>query len=191
MSSVDDGATNGSMSNSNMPNSQNRFYTPILSPGMTMDYSSTELSWVHMDPRFSGTTSPLQNEPSWDLGHQGHEESPTPSYSTNTSLWNTEQRSQKAMSTILDHTLHDAELDLLTRFPKPEETRKLPPLKPKSTLAFLGVTTDGDNQSMSSKLSRKPGCRVGPLETEVRKGASKMRDIGACLTCKLRKTKVG
>jgi hypothetical protein len=187
----DDDAMNMNILDGGTPNQHTHFYNVALPPGMAMEDCSTDLSWTHIDAHLSDAASLFQNEPNSDLGNQGYEgESPAYSYPSSQPLWNTQQQSQKPLSTVADYALHEIKSDSLVRCPKPKATRDLRPLKPKSTPSSLGVVIGGNNNSITSQRPRKPSRRSGPLEAEGRAGASQMRHNRACLPCRLRKTKV-
>lgn len=188
---VDDGATIINTFDNSTPIQESRSYNPALSARMTMDYGFADLSWAQMDGHLCDPASLFQSEPSWELEKQELEgESQSHPHPCSQSLWNAQQHTQKSLSTVADYALHEVKSESLARFPIPKTIRDLPPLKPKLTPYFLGVVTGSDNNSITSQRPRKPGRRNGPMDAEGRKGAHQMRHIRACLTCKLRKTKV-
>jgi hypothetical protein len=188
---VDDGNTNIDILGAGTPKQQTCFYNPALSPRMSMEFGSADNSWTHMDMNCSGAASLFHNEPDWNLGNQGQDgDNRSYSYPSSQPLWDAKQQPQKALPILTDDVLHEVESDSLARFPKLKVTRELPPLMPKSAPSFLGVVAGSDNTSVISQRPRKPGRRNGPLGAEGREGAFQMRHNRACVTCKLRKTKV-
>jgi len=175
-----------------MPNQQSGFQNPLQLPVMTMGYDFSNSSWPHTGATFSSAAPPFQIEPGWNLRNQGHrEESPLYSFRNSPPLGNTFQQPHKSMSTIVNDTLYEVRSDSLTRSPDPMTTGDLPTLMPKPTFPSIGVITGHDSNLAISIGLKKPGCRSGPLDAERRKGASQMRRNGACVICKLRKTRVG
>jgi hypothetical protein len=188
---VDNGATNIDILGAGTPKQQTCFYNSAISPGMSMEFGSADISWADMDVDCSGAASLFHNEPNWDLGNQGQDgDNQSYSYPSNQPLWDTKQQPQKALPVLWDDILHEVESDSLARFPKPKFTKELPPLRPKSAPYFLGVVAGSENTSVTSQRPQKPGRRNGPLNAEGRAGAFQMRHNRACVTCKLRKTKV-
>jgi hypothetical protein len=187
---VDNGTTNIDILDDVTLKQQTCFYNPALSPGMSMEFGSADISWTRMGVHCSGAASLLHNEPHWNLRNQGQDgDYRSYSYPSSQPLWDTKQP-QKALPILTDGILHEVESDTLARFPKPKATRELPPLMPKSAPSFLGVVAGSDNTSVTSQRPRKPGRRNGPLDAEGREDAFQMRHNRACVTCKLRKTKV-
>jgi hypothetical protein len=191
MSNVDGDAMNINILDGCTPSLQTGFENPSLPPALTTDYGFSDLSWSYTGATSSGAPQLFQNEPSWTLGNQGHKgESPSYSLPSSPPLGNTSQQSQKSLSTIVDYALHEVGSNSLAPFSEPRTTGSLPILKLKPTHNSLDVTT-GSNSNIVAIQPRKPGRRSGPLDAERRKGASQMRRDRACVTCKLRKTRVG
>jgi len=184
------GTTHSTTPNRNMPNRQSCLCNPDLAPGVMGD-GPTQLSWTHMDLNFSGADLLFLSEKCWNPGNQGQERG-CPPYSCSNSRpnWHPRQELQEPLSTLPNYTLQEGEFESLARFPKPKATWKLQHLLPKSTSSSLGHISSSNGEPVASQRKRKLGYRDGPLGAEAREGASKMRQIGACLTCKLRKTKV-
>jgi hypothetical protein len=175
-----------------MPNQQSGFQNPLQPPAMAMGYDFSNSSWSHTGATFSGTAPLFQIEPSWNLRNQGHqEESPFYSFRSSPPLGNTSQQPHESMSTIVNYTIYEVRSNSLAQSPEPRTTGDLPTLMPKPTLSSVGVSTGRDSNVAISIGPKKPGRRSGPLDAERREGASQMRHNRACVTCKLRKTRVG
>jgi hypothetical protein len=156
---------------------------PPLPPSMTVGSPYLETPVSYTGTSSSSAPFGVLDEAIWERGAQEHSvEAPSRSSTSNKSQVNPSQQMYNPPPTVRDSTSHDEGRHSLVSSVARVRNRHLQPRPTPSSTTVVR----GSGPQKNGNIGR----RRGPLRPDQRLGASEVREVGACVNCRIAKIKV-